>query len=164
MVRVVEGPLFSEVVAHYQHFQQTIRIHNVPGTKNTQRNQFKWLFARSFLCLVKGTRWYNTTRANMFDKIYNLIFPVSCLFFNFKFADWYIFRFTSLCGLSVVLYGFVFSGVDGLSIDITTMVDIRDQTNKELAMRLVTDIQSGEVFYTDLNGFQVSPTLGNREE
>lgn len=52
-------------------------------------------------------------------------------------------------------YAFVFSGVDGLSIDITTMVDIRDQTNKELAMRLVTDIQSGDVFYTDLNGFQV---------
>lgn len=38
------------------------------------------------------------------------------------------------------------------------MVDIRDQTNKELAMRLVTDIQSGDVFYSDLNGFQVSPT------
>lgn len=31
VVRVVEGPLFSEVVAYYQHFQQTIRIHNVPG-------------------------------------------------------------------------------------------------------------------------------------
>uniref|UniRef100_A0A8D3E9A1 mannosyl-oligosaccharide 1,3-1,6-alpha-mannosidase n=1 Tax=Scophthalmus maximus TaxID=52904 RepID=A0A8D3E9A1_SCOMX len=77
-VRVVEGPLFSEVVAHYQHFQQTVRIHNVPG-------------------------------------------------------------------------------VDGLSADITTTVDIRDQTNKELAMRLVTDIQSGDVFYTDLNGFQMQP-------
>ncbi|XP_037538643.1 alpha-mannosidase 2x [Nematolebias whitei] len=78
VVRVVEGPLFSEVVAQYQHFQQTIRIHNVPG-------------------------------------------------------------------------------VDGLSIDMTTMVDIRDQTNKELAMRLVTSIQNGDVFYTDLNGFQIQP-------
>nr|XP_043892060.1 alpha-mannosidase 2x isoform X3 [Solea senegalensis] len=78
VVRVVEGPLFSEVVAHYQHFQQSIRIHNVPG-------------------------------------------------------------------------------VDGLSIDITTMVDIRDQTNRELAMRLVTDIQNEDVFYTDLNGFQMQP-------
>uniref|UniRef100_A0A672GGS1 Alpha-mannosidase n=1 Tax=Salarias fasciatus TaxID=181472 RepID=A0A672GGS1_SALFA len=76
VVRVVEGPLFSEVVAHYQHFQQTVRIHNVPG-------------------------------------------------------------------------------VDGLSIDMSTMVDIRDQTNKELAMRLTTDIQSGDAFYTDLNAFQV---------
>uniref|UniRef100_A0A8C1U1W3 Alpha-mannosidase n=1 Tax=Cyprinus carpio TaxID=7962 RepID=A0A8C1U1W3_CYPCA len=77
-VRVVEGPLFAEVVAHYQHFQQTVRIHNVPG-------------------------------------------------------------------------------VEGLSLDITTMVDIRDQNNKELAMRLVTDIQSGDTFYTDLNGFQIQP-------
>lgn len=49
--------------------------------------------------------------------------------------------------------------MDGLSIDITTMVDIRDQTNKELAMRMVTSIQSGDVFYTDLNGFQVSASL-----
>ncbi|XP_064192799.1 alpha-mannosidase 2x isoform X3 [Anguilla rostrata] len=78
VVRVVEGPLFSEVVAHYQHFTQTIRIHNVPG-------------------------------------------------------------------------------VDGLSVDVTTMVDIRDQANKELAMRLVTDIQSKSTFFTDLNGFQIQP-------
>uniref|UniRef100_A0A673XD96 Alpha-mannosidase n=1 Tax=Salmo trutta TaxID=8032 RepID=A0A673XD96_SALTR len=78
VVRVVEGPLFSEVVAMYQHFQQTIRIHNVPG-------------------------------------------------------------------------------VDGLSLDVTTMVDIREQSNKELAMRLVTDIQNDDTFYTDLNGFQMQP-------
>ncbi|XP_062317922.1 alpha-mannosidase 2x isoform X1 [Osmerus eperlanus] len=78
VVRVVEGPLFSEVVTHYQHFEQTVRIHNVPG-------------------------------------------------------------------------------VDGLSVDMTTMVDIRDQANKELAMRLVTDIQSGDTFFTDLNGFQMQP-------
>uniref|UniRef100_A0A668AMF6 Alpha-mannosidase n=1 Tax=Myripristis murdjan TaxID=586833 RepID=A0A668AMF6_9TELE len=88
VVRVVEGPLFSEVVAHYQ-------------------------FAVSTHTL-----------------------PVSSLQPHF---------------------GFVFSGVDGLSVDITTMVDIRDQTNKELAMRLVTDIQNGDVFYTDLNGFQMQP-------
>ncbi|XP_036431787.1 alpha-mannosidase 2x isoform X2 [Colossoma macropomum] len=78
IVRVVEGPLFAEVVTYYQHFQQTVRIHNVPG-------------------------------------------------------------------------------VDGLSLDITTLVDIRDQTNKELAMRLLTDIQSEDTFYTDLNGFQIQP-------
>ncbi|XP_061533570.1 alpha-mannosidase 2x isoform X1 [Phycodurus eques] len=76
VVRVVEGPLFSEVLAYYQHFEQAIRIHNVPG-------------------------------------------------------------------------------VDGLSVDITSKVDIRDQTNKELALRMVTDIQSRDVFYTDLNGFQM---------
>lgn len=38
VVRVVEGPLFSEVVAHYQHFQQTTRIHNVPGSKCRMQN------------------------------------------------------------------------------------------------------------------------------
>uniref|UniRef100_A0A8C8JNM9 Mannosidase, alpha, class 2A, member 2 n=1 Tax=Oncorhynchus tshawytscha TaxID=74940 RepID=A0A8C8JNM9_ONCTS len=78
VVRVVEGPLFSEVVIMYQHFQQTIRIHNVPG-------------------------------------------------------------------------------LDGLSLDVTTMVDIREQSNKELAMRLDTDIQNDDTFYTDLNGFQMQP-------
>lgn len=78
VVRVVEGPLFSEVVVHYQHFEQHMRIHNVPG-------------------------------------------------------------------------------MEGLSVEITTTVDIRDQTNKELAMRLVTDVQNGDVFYTDLNGFQIQP-------
>lgn len=50
---------------------------------------------------------------------------------------------------------FELSGVEGFSIDVTTAVDIRDQNNKELSMRLVTNIQSGDVFYTDLNGFQV---------
>ncbi|XP_041966590.1 LOW QUALITY PROTEIN: alpha-mannosidase 2x [Alosa sapidissima] len=78
VVRVVEGPLFSEVVTHYQHFQQTVCIHNVPG-------------------------------------------------------------------------------VDGLSLDISVLVDIRDQANKELAMRVTTDIQSEDTFYTDLNGFQIQP-------
>uniref|UniRef100_A0AAQ5XDM1 Alpha-mannosidase n=1 Tax=Amphiprion ocellaris TaxID=80972 RepID=A0AAQ5XDM1_AMPOC len=68
-----------------------------------------------------------------------------------------LFNFHPLLGMSLVLNCFVFPGVDGYSIDITTMVDIRDQTNKELAMRLVTDIQSGDVFYTDLNGFQMQP-------
>ena len=57
-------------------------------------------------------------------------------------------------GLSVVP-----PGVDGLSVELSTTVDIRDQANKELAMRLVTDIQSGDVFHTDLNGFQVSRSL-----
>lgn len=38
VVRVVEGPLFSEAVAYYQHFQQAIRIYNVPG-KYTNANQ-----------------------------------------------------------------------------------------------------------------------------
>lgn len=98
VVRVVEGPLFSEVVAHYQHFQQTIRIHNVPGNKHAKLHNLISSngFCKSFLCFVKGTRWYNTARANMFDKmtIYNSIkyfffLPVSC---KILCAKYHLFR------------------------------------------------------------------------
>lgn len=72
MVRVVEGPLFSEVVAHYQHFQQTIRIHNVPGNKHAELhngiNSYGFL-QKSFLCLVKGTRSYK--QQDCCEQIYN---------------------------------------------------------------------------------------------
>lgn len=104
-VRVVEGPLFSEVVVYYQHFQQTLRINNVPG-------------GPSFM------PWSSSEPAPLTPSL--------------------------------------FSGVDGFSVDVTTAVDIRDQNNKELSMRLVTGIQSGDVFYTDLNGFQVRPHGGGR--
>lgn len=107
-MRVVEGPLFSEVVTYYQHFQQTIRIHNVPGT-HTQALYPSCIHAHNSVIQV----------------------------------------LLNICVLHA-------SGVDGLSLDITTLVDIRDQNNKELAMRLVTDIQSEDKFYTDLNGLQVS--------
>lgn len=70
----------------------------------------------------------------------------------------------SSCIISVLHYDAVFVGVDGLSVDITTLVDIRDQTNKELAMRLVTNIQSGDVFYTDLNSYQVGGALWLKTE
>uniref|UniRef100_A0A3B3TQS3 Glycosyl hydrolase family 38 C-terminal domain-containing protein n=1 Tax=Poecilia latipinna TaxID=48699 RepID=A0A3B3TQS3_9TELE len=43
----------------------------------------------------------------------------------------------------------------GKSLEISNMVDIRSETNKELVMRLVTDVASGNRFYTDLNGFQL---------
>lgn len=37
------------------------------------------------------------------------------------------------------------------------LVDIRDYVNKELALRIHTDIDSQGTFFTDLNGFQVTP-------
>uniref|UniRef100_UPI00398F8D44 alpha-mannosidase 2x isoform X4 n=1 Tax=Pristiophorus japonicus TaxID=55135 RepID=UPI00398F8D44 len=77
ITRITEGPLFSEVISFYQHFQQIVRLYNLPG-------------------------------------------------------------------------------VEGLSLDVSIIVDIHDQVNKELAMRLSTDIESGDTFFTDLNGFQVS--------
>ena len=49
-----------------------------------------------------------------------------------------------------------FTGIDGQTIDVSNTVDIRNEIDAELAMRIVTNIQNenGE-FYTDLNGFQV---------
>lgn len=47
------------------------------------------------------------------------------------------------------------AGHAGKSLEISNMVDIRSETNRELVMRLVTDVASGNRFYTDLNGFQV---------
>lgn len=46
-------------------------------------------------------------------------------------------------------------GVEGLSLDMSSLVDIRDYVNKELALRIHTDIDSQGAFFTDLNGFQV---------
>nr|XP_033776393.1 alpha-mannosidase 2x isoform X1 [Geotrypetes seraphini]XP_033776394.1 alpha-mannosidase 2x isoform X1 [Geotrypetes seraphini] len=78
VVRVTEGPFFSEVACYYQHVQQVMRLYNVPGT-------------------------------------------------------------------------------EGLSLELSSVVDIRDHVNKEIAMRLTTDIESGDTFFTDLNGFQIQP-------
>uniref|UniRef100_A0A4X2KH64 Alpha-mannosidase n=1 Tax=Vombatus ursinus TaxID=29139 RepID=A0A4X2KH64_VOMUR len=78
VLRVTEGPFFSEVVAYYQHMQQVVRLYNLPG-------------------------------------------------------------------------------VEGLSLDVSSLVDIRDHVNKELALRIQTDIESEGTFFTDLNGFQIQP-------
>ncbi|KAM4661773.1 alpha-mannosidase 2x isoform 7-T8 [Amazona ochrocephala] len=78
VVRVTEGPLFSEVTSYYQHVQTVVRLYNVPG-------------------------------------------------------------------------------VEGLSLDVSCLVDIRDQINMELALRFSTDIESEDTFFTDLNGFQIQP-------
>lgn len=48
------------------------------------------------------------------------------------------------------------SGPEGRTLDIQNRVDIRDQINKELVMRIKSNVQnSGREFYTDLNGFQM---------
>ncbi|XP_016853768.1 alpha-mannosidase 2x isoform X2 [Anolis carolinensis] len=78
LVRVTEGPFFSEVAVYYQHIQELVRLYNVPG-------------------------------------------------------------------------------VDGLSLEISCLVDIRDHVNKELALRFSSDIESQGTFFTDLNGFQIQP-------
>ncbi|XP_061302441.1 alpha-mannosidase 2x isoform X5 [Pezoporus flaviventris] len=84
VVRVTEGPLFSEVASYYQHVQTVVRLYNVPG-------------------------------------------------------------------------------VEGLSLDVSCLVDIRDQINMELALRFSTDIDSEDTFFTDLNGFQIQPRRYQRK-
>jgi alpha-mannosidase II len=78
VLRVTEGPFFSEVITSYEHICQVVRLYNLPG-------------------------------------------------------------------------------VEGLSLDVSFLVDIRDYVNKELALRIHTDIDSQGTFFTDLNGFQVQP-------
>lgn len=47
-------------------------------------------------------------------------------------------------------------GADGLGLHIHNEINISETQNYELAMRLSTDIASGDQFYTDLNGLNVS--------
>ncbi|XP_076844380.1 alpha-mannosidase 2 isoform X2 [Brachyhypopomus gauderio] len=48
-------------------------------------------------------------------------------------------------------------GVDGQAVEIYNTVDIRGEFNREIAMRITSDIKSKDQFFTDLNGFQVQP-------
>ncbi|XP_078448759.1 alpha-mannosidase 2x-like [Lampetra planeri] len=56
---------------------------------------------------------------------------------------------------SVRLYNL--PGVEGLSLEVSNVVDLRDQNNRELSMRVSSDVESGGNFQTDLNGFQMQP-------
>ncbi|KAM6901375.1 alpha-mannosidase 2 isoform 1-T2 [Lycodopsis pacificus] len=53
-------------------------------------------------------------------------------------------------------------GHAGRSLEISNMVDIRSEVNRELVMRLVSDVANGNRFYSDLNSFQMQQrrTLG----
>ncbi|XP_051978697.1 alpha-mannosidase 2-like [Xyrauchen texanus] len=48
-------------------------------------------------------------------------------------------------------------GVDGQSVEICNTVDIRGEFNREIAMRITSDLNSEDRFFTDLNGYQVQP-------
>ncbi len=50
---------------------------------------------------------------------------------------------------------FLFAGIDGMGLEIDNEIDIRRFDNSEIAMRLTTDLNSGDHFFTDLNGFQM---------
>lgn len=46
-------------------------------------------------------------------------------------------------------------GLEGQSLEVSNIVDIRGEYNRELAMRISSDINSQNRFYSDLNGYQV---------
>ncbi|XP_034534236.1 alpha-mannosidase 2-like isoform X2 [Notolabrus celidotus] len=46
-------------------------------------------------------------------------------------------------------------GHAGRSLEISNMVDIRSEVNRELVMRLISDVTNGNRFFSDLNGFQM---------
>ncbi|XP_036436194.1 alpha-mannosidase 2 isoform X1 [Colossoma macropomum] len=48
-------------------------------------------------------------------------------------------------------------GVDGQAVEISNSIDIRGEFNREIAMRITSDLNSKDRFFTDLNGFQVQP-------
>uniref|UniRef100_A0A8C6K6K4 mannosyl-oligosaccharide 1,3-1,6-alpha-mannosidase n=1 Tax=Nothobranchius furzeri TaxID=105023 RepID=A0A8C6K6K4_NOTFU len=50
---------------------------------------------------------------------------------------------------------FHLDGHAGKSLEISNTVDIRSEVNRELVMRLVSDVASSNRFYSDLNGFQM---------
>jgi len=47
-------------------------------------------------------------------------------------------------------------GVDGVGLQMDNLVNLSDQNNMEVAMRFETNLQSGQAFYTDLNGLQMT--------
>uniref|UniRef100_A0A452E7L3 Alpha-mannosidase n=1 Tax=Capra hircus TaxID=9925 RepID=A0A452E7L3_CAPHI len=50
-------------------------------------------------------------------------------------------------------------GVEGQSVEISNIVDIRKEHNYEIAMRISSGINSQNRFYTDLNGYQIQPRV-----
>lgn len=48
-----------------------------------------------------------------------------------------------------------FSYLDADDVEIRNLVDIRQESNYELSMRVTTEVKNNNIFYTDLNGFQV---------
>lgn len=48
-------------------------------------------------------------------------------------------------------------GIEGQSMEVSNIVDIRNVHNREIAMRISSKINTQNRFYTDLNGFQIQP-------
>ncbi|MEE6519656.1 hypothetical protein FKM82_017352, partial [Ascaphus truei] len=55
------------------------------------------------------------------------------------------------------MYFVLTKGLEGQSPEIANIVDIRGEFNREIVMRITSDINSQNRFYTDLNGYQIQP-------
>lgn len=98
-------------------------------------------FLKHFVC----SRWFHNNFTRYLNPSRDILLRSSCAVFT-QCWDIIIFLF----------FFYLYKGVDGTSVDIYNIVDIRSESNKEIAMRISTDIQNTDsVFYTDLNGFQV---------
>ncbi|XP_073716910.1 alpha-mannosidase 2 [Misgurnus anguillicaudatus] len=64
---------------------------------------------------------------------------------------------TTLTHVTHTLRLYNIPGVEGQSVEICNTVDIRGEYNREIAMRITSDINSKNRFFTDLNGYQVQP-------
>lgn len=54
-----------------------------------------------------------------------------------------------------IVYILLNLGIEGQSVEVSNIVDIRKEYNREIAMRISSNINSQNRFYTDLNGYQV---------
>lgn len=50
----------------------------------------------------------------------------------------------------------MYLGLEGQSLEIFNIVDIRGEYNREISMRISTDLETHNRFYSDLNGYQVT--------
>lgn len=57
--------------------------------------------------------------------------------------------------ISINVYFILNLGIEGQSVEVSNIVDIRKEQNYEIAMRISSSINSQNRFYTDLNGYQV---------
>ncbi|XP_069682276.1 alpha-mannosidase 2 isoform X2 [Periplaneta americana] len=62
---------------------------------------------------------------------------------------------THLPGVQHTVTLFNTSGADSMGLEVQNIVDISDQVNCELAMRISSSIKNGDEFYTDLNDLQM---------
>lgn len=58
-----------------------------------------------------------------------------------------------------IVYILLNLGIEGQSVEVSNIVDIRKEYNREIAMRISSNINSQNRFYTDLNGYQVISLL-----